>query len=102
MVVENAGDRLAWFYEGLPKTETVPWDIWIRPSFWWLSFLGAIGVGCVSFGSIIRRQWVEQERLTFPFATVAEDLAQRFRLGSRTGRSGWDAMFRSSTGESTF
>ena len=76
MVVEDAGDRLAWFYEGLPQTETVPWHIWLRPTFWWLSFLGAIGVGCVAFGTIIRRQWVEQERLTFPFATVAEELAE--------------------------
>jgi hypothetical protein len=76
MVVEDAGDRLAWFYEGLPRTETVPWSIWIRPTFWWLSFLGAIGIGCVAFGTIIRRQWVEQERLTFPFAQVAEELAE--------------------------
>lgn len=76
MVVEDAGDRLAWFYEGLPRTETVPWDIWIRPTFWWLSFLGAVGIGCVAFGTIIRRQWVDQERLTFPFATVAEELAE--------------------------
>jgi hypothetical protein len=76
MVVEDAGDRLAWFYEGLPRTETIPWDIWLRPTFWWLSFLGAVGIGCVAFGSIIRRHWVEQERLTFPFATVAEELAE--------------------------
>ena len=76
MVVEDAGDRLAWFYEGLPRTESLPWSIWIRPTFWWLSFLGAIGVGCLAFGTIIRRQWVEQERLTFPFAQVAEELAE--------------------------
>jgi len=76
MVVEDAGDQLAWFYEGLPRTETVPWTIWVRPTFWWLSFLGAIGAGCLAFGTIIRRQWVEQERLTFPFAQVAEELAE--------------------------
>ena len=76
MVVEDAGDRLAWFYEGLPRNAAIPWDIWIRPTFWWLSFIGAIGVGCVAFGTIIRRQWVEQERLTFPFAQVAEELAE--------------------------
>jgi hypothetical protein len=76
MVVEDAGDRLAWFYEGLPRAATIPWDIWIRPTFWWLSFVGAIGVGCVAFGTIIRRQWVDQERLTFPFAQVAEELAE--------------------------
>ena len=76
MVVEDAGERLAWFYEGLPRNADLPWDIWVRPTFWWLSFLGAIGVGCVAFGTIIRRQWVDQERLTFPFATVAEELAE--------------------------
>ena len=39
LVVEDAKDQLAWFYEGLPRTATIPWAIWIRPTFWWLSFI---------------------------------------------------------------
>lgn len=76
MVVEDAGDQLAWFYEGLPVNESVPWSIWFRPTFWWLSLLGSVGVGCMAFSTIIRRQWTDQERLTFPFAQVAEELAE--------------------------
>lgn len=76
LVVEDAGDRLAWFYEGLPVGASVPWTIWLRPLFWWLSFIAAIGIGCVALAAIIRRQWVEQERLPFPFAKVTEELAE--------------------------
>ncbi len=75
LVVEDANQQLAWFYEGLPSNASLPWSIWLRPTFWWLSFLGAVGTGCVAFGSMIRRQWVDQERLPFPFAQVAEELA---------------------------
>jgi len=76
LVVGDAGDQLTWFYEGLPRGASVPWAIWVRPLFWWLSFVAAIGLGCVAFASIIRRQWVDQERLSFPFAQVTEELAQ--------------------------
>ena len=76
LVVEDAGQQLAWFYEGLPRGAPVPWSIWVRPLFWWLSFIAAVGMGCVAFAAIIRRQWVDQERLAFPFAQVAEELAE--------------------------
>lgn len=79
LVVEDAGPQLAWFYEGLPAGGSVPWEIWLRPTFWWLAFLGAVGVGCVSFGSMIRRQWVDLERLPFPFAQVTLELANASR-----------------------
>jgi hypothetical protein len=76
LVVEDAGEHLAWFYEGLPINGTIPWMLWLRPTFWWLSFIGAVGVGSVALAAMLRRQWVEQERLAFPFAIVAEELAE--------------------------
>lgn len=76
LVVENAGEYLAWFYEGLPRNAHIPWDIWLKPTFWWLSFIGAIGVGSVAIATLLRRQWVEQERLSFPFAQVIEELSE--------------------------
>ncbi len=76
LVVEGAEDQLAWFYEGLPRNAAIPWAIWLRPTFWWLSFIAALGIGSVALATILRRQWVEQERLPFPFAQVAEELAE--------------------------
>ena len=76
LVVEDAGEQLDWFYEGMPLGASIPWHIWVRPLLTWLSFIAAIGIGCVAIGSIIRRQWVEQERLPFPFAKVVEALAE--------------------------
>ena len=57
MVVEDAGERLAWFYEGLTQNGyySALVEIWVRPTFWWLSFmLAQSGLGCVwRFGAII-------------------------------------------------
>ena len=66
LVVEDADEQLAWFYEGLPRNATIPWAIWLRPTFWWLSFIAALGIGSVALATILRRQWVEQERFRFP------------------------------------
>lgn len=76
LVVEDVGDSLSWFYEGLPQGGSIPWSIWVSPIFWWLSFIAAIGVGCVAFAAIIRRQWVDKERIPFPFSRVTEELAE--------------------------
>ena len=75
LVVRNAGEPLSWFHEGLPHDQNIPWDLYVTPLLWWLSFLSAIGIGCIALGSIMRAQWVEYERIPFPFARVIEDLA---------------------------
>ncbi len=34
LVVEDAGEELVWFYEGLPRGTPIRWAIWVRPVFW--------------------------------------------------------------------
>ena len=55
-----------WFYEGLPRGESIPWDAWFTPLFWRLSLVASIGVFCYCFVAMFRKQWVENERLAFP------------------------------------
>jgi len=76
LLVGDAGDALRRFYEGLQPGESIPWSVWVAPLLWWLSFVGAIAVGCVAIGVILRRQWVERERLPFPLAEVPLLLAR--------------------------
>jgi hypothetical protein len=76
LVVKTKPEYLRWFWEGLPKGASFPWQEWVVPLFWWLSFFVAIGLICMSLATILRRQWVENERLPFPLAQVPLELAR--------------------------
>jgi len=66
-----------WFYEGLPAGATIPWSVWITPLFWRLSLVAAIGCFCYCFVSIMRKQWTEHERLTFPLMELPLNMTER-------------------------
>jgi len=59
-----------WFYEGLPPGESIPWGVWVVPLVWWLSFIGVVFFASLCIIVILRRQWVVNERLTYPLAQV--------------------------------
>lgn len=55
-----------YFYNGLPAGEVLPWRAWVLPLAWWLALMINIYFLMICLMVIIRRQWVEHERLTFP------------------------------------
>ncbi len=69
-VTRDAAQAITHFYQGLPPGAGAAWQAWVVPLFWWCSFVFAIFVACLSIATILRRQWVERERLAFPLATV--------------------------------
>ncbi|HEY8665106.1 MAG TPA: DUF6785 family protein [Tepidisphaeraceae bacterium] len=48
----------------------VPWGAWARPAIVWGLLLAALYGAVLCLSVIVRRQWVENERLPFPLATV--------------------------------
>jgi hypothetical protein len=72
-------DRTAvrWFFEGLPAGAKIPWGVWIVPLFWRLSLVGATGIFGLCAASILRKQWVEHERLSFPLMTLPMAMVER-------------------------
>ncbi|MBK34965.1 MAG: hypothetical protein CME26_05475 [Gemmatimonadetes bacterium] len=68
--VIQPGPALTWFFEGLPRGESIPWDVWIWPLLWWFSLLGAVCLILFSTMVILRKQWIEYERLEFPLVEV--------------------------------
>ena len=66
MVPAPDGDAMRWFYEGLPKGQSIPFEAWVGPLFWLLSLILTVYFVCVCLVVIFRRQWVEHERLVFP------------------------------------
>lgn len=64
--------RLTW----LDNWRAVPWAAWVRPAVSWGVLLVAV-YGMIFCGAVIvRRQWVENERLPFPIATVFTSLIE--------------------------
>ena len=69
MVNDGTGSRL--FYEGLSgTTEQIPYSSWVEPLTWWGIFLLSLYISMVCVAVIVRRQWMERERLAYPIAQV--------------------------------
>ena len=61
---------IRWLFEGMPKGSSIPWLPWAAPLGWWLLFLGALYFVMVALMVIVRRQWVERERLVYPMVQL--------------------------------
>ena len=72
----NENGAMQWFFEGAPKGEPIPWEVWAVPLFWWGVFLAALGGAAVCIAALLRKQWVESERLAFPLAEAPLDLSE--------------------------
>ncbi|MDE2734466.1 MAG: hypothetical protein OXI72_08755, partial [Gemmatimonadota bacterium] len=59
------------FYEGSIGATAIPWANWLPPLGYWLLFYAALYLTLISIAVILRRQWVEHERLAYPLAQVA-------------------------------
>ena len=57
------------FYEGNPA-RAVPWEAWLLPLLYWLLFALALFLVMVCMMVILRRQWVEHEKLAYPMAQL--------------------------------
>jgi hypothetical protein len=71
------GPALTWFFEGLPRGEPIPWGVWAGPLLWWFSLLAAVVLILFSAMVILRKQWIEYERIEFPLMEVPLALLER-------------------------
>ena len=58
------------FYEGAPEGMGIPWGLWLRPLAMWIPFILALYVAMICTMTILRKQWVERERLVYPLVQV--------------------------------
>lgn len=66
LVPSNEGRAMQWLYEGLPAGQSIPWNVWVVPLFWWLSVIAAIALASIALASMLRKQWAEHERVAYP------------------------------------
>ena len=58
------------FYEGLRDGERIPWGAWITPLAAWSAFALLLFFCMACMVTLVRKQWVEHERLAFPLVQV--------------------------------
>ena len=63
-------EAVRFFYEGLPAGQSIPWAAWATPLACWSVLILAAYAFMISAMVIIRRQWVEHERLVFPLTQL--------------------------------
>lgn len=76
-LVVGKQEVLRGFYEGESTFYLQPHiNAWLLPTFIWVVFCLVIGVTMLCLNVLLRRQWQEHERLTYPIAQLPYELTQ--------------------------
>lgn len=70
------------FYEGIGAAEGVPWMFWLEPLLVWGLFVLVFYFTTLCLSTILRKQWVERERFSFPLIQIPIQLAAEPEHGS--------------------
>ncbi len=62
------------FYEGLRMGEKVPWGAWVIPICAWLVFAFLLFFLMACTATLFRRQWVDNEKLSFPLVQLPMEM----------------------------
>ena len=81
------GENVArYFFEGLPEGASIPWGAWVVPLSLWFGFFLALGFAMICTMVILRKQWVDNEKLSYALVQVPMEMIQR-EDGGAVGRS---------------
>jgi hypothetical protein len=70
-------DAIRWLYEGVPAGKAIPWGEWALPLAAWSALALAVYVVFFCISAIIRRPWVDHEKLVFPLVQLPIEMAQQ-------------------------
>ena len=71
------------FYEGLPQGEGIPWGGWMESLSAWLLFLLSLHLVSICLMAVLRKQWIQGERLLYPMIQAPIELVAP---GTESGR----------------
>jgi hypothetical protein len=64
------------YFEGLWEGEEIPWRLWATPLAAWSALVLLVFFAFLCMASILRRQWVENERLSFPLVQLPVEMVR--------------------------
>lgn len=71
----NQPEAVRWFYEGKPAGAAIPWHEWVAPMLSWSLFALGLYGAFFSLGCLLRKDWIEGQRLSFPMAALPIEMA---------------------------
>lgn len=76
LVARNSQDEMGWFFEGVPAGHVPDLTVWVTPLFWWTTLIAALAFGVFCMVVMLRKQWVDHERLSYPLMEAGGMLAE--------------------------
>jgi len=77
------------FYQGMGQGRSIPWEAWL-PTLWlWTPFIWALFLVMIATMVILRKQWIENERLIYPLVQVPLAMAE-----TGSARGGLSPLFK--------
>ncbi len=76
------------FFEALRPGERIPWQLWILPLCAWAVFVALLFTAYLCLAVILRRQWVDNEKLSFPLVQLPLEMIKGDDGTRRDGSSG--------------
>ncbi len=65
------------FFEGLAPGQAIPWSAWTKPLIAWVPFILAFYLLTISIVILLRKRWVEEEKLLFPLAILPTEMTKQ-------------------------
>ena len=75
-LVVRDSEAIQQFFEGAPKGQPLPWGAWREPLMYWLPFLIVLSFVMICLMVMVRRQWMERERLIYPLVQTPLEMVQ--------------------------
>lgn len=75
-------ELIRYFYESAPAGWAIPWGEWLRPLLAWSGLIGAFYVVSVCLMLLLRRQWIDKEKLIYPLMRLPVEMVAEHREGA--------------------
>ncbi len=77
------GENVArYFFEGLPEGAAIPWSAWVVPLSYWYGFFLSVSFAMICIMVVLRKQWVDREKLVYPLVQVPMEMIQKGESGA--------------------
>jgi len=71
------------FYEGMEQGQSIPWNAWLPTFLAWTPFVWALFLVMIAIMVLLRKQWIEHERLIYPLVRVPLAMTEQGDSGER-------------------
>lgn len=80
------------FFEGLRDGERIPWEYWTGPLLIWLILVLLVLFAFLCLATILRKQWVDNEKLSFPLVQPPLELVHEQGQSLLSNKALWGGI----------